>query len=228
MCTWRCNWVSCHPLRVFGVLLKHQLVKYSVSKWVLKSSLKSFDTNTIFTVTRQSYYFCFYCITKGCRLVYCILLFTAYPFLFFLQRLKLHGYHLTFRWLKVLKCRAKFGFRFLRKLLCFSSDPMIYCIGTPRKGILCIQRKHIKCPRIRFGVRKCVLLQYMEGSNPRKWVVTWWRHQMEIFSSLLDFCAENSPVAGEFPAQRPVTRSFDVFLILKKPSGVNIENKIFV
>ena len=40
---------------------------------------------------------------------------------------------------------------------------------------------------------------------------TWWRHQMETFSALLAICAENSPVPGEFPAQRPVTRSFDVF-----------------
>ena len=40
---------------------------------------------------------------------------------------------------------------------------------------------------------------------------TWWRHQMETFSALLTLCAGNSPVPGEFPAQRPVTRSFDVF-----------------
>ena len=33
----------------------------------------------------------------------------------------------------------------------------------------------------------------------------WWRHQMETFSALLAFCAGNSPVIGEFPAQRPVT-----------------------
>ena len=47
----------------------------------------------------------------------------------------------------------------------------------------------------------------------------WWRHQMEIFSALLAICAGNSPVTGEFPAQRPVTRSFDfVFdLRLNKP-----------
>ena len=38
---------------------------------------------------------------------------------------------------------------------------------------------------------------------------TWWRHQMETFSALLAICAGNSPVSGEFPAQRPVTRSFD-------------------
>ena len=42
---------------------------------------------------------------------------------------------------------------------------------------------------------------------------SWWRHQMETFSALLALCAGNSPVTGEFPTQRPVTRSFDVSLI---------------
>ena len=37
---------------------------------------------------------------------------------------------------------------------------------------------------------------------------------METFSALLAFCAGNSPVTGEFPTQRPVTRSFDVFFDL--------------
>ena len=36
---------------------------------------------------------------------------------------------------------------------------------------------------------------------------------METFSALLAICTGNSPVPGEFPAQRPVTRSFDVFFI---------------
>ena len=45
--------------------------------------------------------------------------------------------------------------------------------------------------------------------------VTWWRHQMETFYALLAFCAGNSPVPGEFPAQRPVTRSFGVFFNLR-------------
>ena len=42
-------------------------------------------------------------------------------------------------------------------------------------------------------------------------IIAWWRHQNEIFSGLLALCAGNSPVTGEFPAQRPVTRSFDIF-----------------
>ena len=40
------------------------------------------------------------------------------------------------------------------------------------------------------------------------------RHQMETFSVLLALCAGNSPVTSEFPLQRPVTRSFDVFFDL--------------
>ena len=43
----------------------------------------------------------------------------------------------------------------------------------------------------------------------------WWSHQMETFSALLAICKGNSPVAGEFPAQRPVTRSFDIFFDLQ-------------
>ena len=36
---------------------------------------------------------------------------------------------------------------------------------------------------------------------------------MDTFSALLAICAGNSPVTGECPAQRPVTRSFDVFYL---------------
>ena len=43
---------------------------------------------------------------------------------------------------------------------------------------------------------------------------SWWRHQMETLSALLAICAGNSPVTGEFPAQRSVMRSFDVFFDL--------------
>ena len=38
---------------------------------------------------------------------------------------------------------------------------------------------------------------------------------METFSALLSICAGNSPVIGEFPAQRPVTLGFDVFFDLR-------------
>ena len=45
--------------------------------------------------------------------------------------------------------------------------------------------------------------------------IAWWRHQVETFSALMAICAGNSSVTGEFPTQRPVTRSFDVFFDLR-------------
>ena len=35
------------------------------------------------------------------------------------------------------------------------------------------------------------------------------------FSALLAFCTGNSPVSGEFPAQRPVTRSFNILFYMR-------------
>ena len=51
-------------------------------------------------------------------------------------------------------------------------------------------------------------------ASKRPYIYPWWRHQMETFTTLLALCAGNSPVTGEFPAQRPVRRSFDVFFHL--------------
>ena len=50
--------------------------------------------------------------------------------------------------------------------------------------------------------------------NIRIIFLSWRRHEMETFSALLALCAGNSPVTGEFPAQRPVTGSFDAFVVL--------------
>ena len=54
----------------------------------------------------------------------------------------------------------------------------------------------------------------------KTWAYSWWRHQMETFSALLAIRAGNSPVSGEFPTQRPVTRSFDVFSDLRLNKGL--------
>ena len=69
------------------------------------------------------------------------------------------------------------------------------------------QRNHL----LRFSpwiTVRCLASQ-SNGQGP------WWRHSMETFSALLAFCAGNSPVTGELPSQRPVTRSFDVFFYLR-------------
>ena len=71
----------------------------------------------------------------------------------------------------------------------------------------------------------CILSIHKNQSDPCQYhpqpTQSWWRHLMETSSALLDICAGNSPVPGEFHAQRPVTRSFDVFfdLRLKKQSS---------
>ena len=74
-----------------------------------------------------------------------------------------------------------------------------------------------------FLVGFCITAQFIYHRNPflhyprhssTRFLTPWWRHQMETFSALLAICAGNSPVTGEFPAQRPVTRSFDVFFHL--------------
>ena len=58
-------------------------------------------------------------------------------------------------------------------------------------------------------------------SGSRNPVSAWWRHQMETFSALLIICAGNSPVTGEFPAQRPVMWSFDIFFYLRLNKRLN-------
>ena len=55
---------------------------------------------------------------------------------------------------------------------------------------------------------------FLWGQNTRPYP-NLWRHQMETFSALLAICTGNSPGIGEFPAQRTVTRSFDVFFDLR-------------
>ena len=59
----------------------------------------------------------------------------------------------------------------------------------------------LRCCSCMFGIQLHACISH----------VAWWRHQMETFSASLALCAGNSPVTSEFPAQRPVTRSFDVF-----------------
>ena len=73
-----------------------------------------------------------------------------------------------------------------------------------------------KCSRYQFieWVWKIHLQTYFHISMDQRGN-PWWRHQMETFSDLLAICAGNSPVTGEFPAQRPVTRSFGVFFDLR-------------
>ena len=48
---------------------------------------------------------------------------------------------------------------------------------------------------------------------------------METFSALLAVCAGNSPVPGEFPSKRPVTRGFDVSFDLRWNKRLSTQSK---
>ena len=60
-------------------------------------------------------------------------------------------------------------------------------------------------PQYMNPVFGCLIHHYIYTHNQCD---AWWRHQMETFSALpvLALCAGNSPMTGEFPAQRSVTR----------------------
>ena len=83
------------------------------------------------------------------------------------------------------------------------------CYRPPLRSI----DSDVKCERYGWdmAIEKCYasIIQVI-------WVFArpWWRHEMEILSTLLAICAGNSPASCEFPAQRPVTWSFGVFFDL--------------
>ena len=120
-------------------------------------------------------------------------------------------------------------------LLCESC----WCPPTPGDTLIPFQScqvtaTHLKtwCPQISFTDTKelCWLDLKLEDQDSYHMTTraicstaAWWRHQMKTFSAFLALCVGNSLVTDEFPSQRPVTRSFDVFfdLCLKKNGWVN-------
>ena len=102
-----------------------------------------------------------------------------------------------------------------------SKKTLAIVMKTPQKSYLSkgkveslffVDSKFNRCRWVAFLniVLECIAL----ASHTTGCLSTWWRHQMETFSASLVICAGNSPVPGEFPAQRLGTRSFDVFFDL--------------
>ena len=119
--------------------------------------------------------------------------------------------------------------------MCWISYPNRKCIirkCTRRKELISISTT-VVCKSRQVISNRNLDIQYMEDNRGvtshndgyccgsenwgdiLEWDYPWWRHQMETFSALLALCAGNSPVTGEFPSQRPVTRNFDVFFDLR-------------
>ena len=93
--------------------------------------------------------------------------------------------------------------------LALQNDMLSIYFNTTRYNLIIYinpASRYITFPVIYFISGATVSLVYF--------IAPWWRHQMETYSALLAICAGNSPVTGEFPAQRPVTRSFNVFFDL--------------
>ena len=112
-------------------------------------------------------------------------------------------------------------------LTCFCA--LCFCVVII-KNSLCIRNHSL--PAFPSKLCHCCggngIVAPMQWRNNPQEIATWWRHQRETFSALLAICAGNSPVTVEFPAQRPVTRSFEVFFDLhrnnrsSKPSWASV------
>ena len=90
---------------------------------------------------------------------------------------------------------------------------MILCTAYARGQIWGTHNLPIDKPSGKHGETLPQIYEYFVNGSAVNF--SWWRHQMETFSALLAICAGNSPVPGEFPTQRPVTRSFDVYFDLR-------------
>ena len=102
----------------------------------------------------------------------------------------------------------------------FRWDGGLYCWAT---SLYAVRRLNVNSREVSTVYRYSVALKF-DGCPYRTFSVCpiqvyfkslRWRHQMETFSALLAICPGNSPITGEFPTQRPVTRSFDVFFDLR-------------
>ena len=106
------------------------------------------------------------------------------------------------------KCRA--GIDLPHQCVVDSYKPA-YSIPWLRAGLVFIWNIPFQRQKASSLIMRTVSLQ---GPQPSFVTPTWRCHQMETFSMLLAICAGNLPVTGKFPAQRPVTRSVDVFFDL--------------
>ena len=101
-------------------------------------------------------------------------------------------------------------------IVCLMAVTQYVCCAILFMWLLCRSRKRVSIVVVDSLVPILQPLRWrrLGGASqrcPALWFTSAWRrHQMETFSALLAICAGNSPVTGEFPPQRPMTRSFDV------------------
>ena len=100
----------------------------------------------------------------------------------------------------------------------------ITIIITIKNNTTIIQRSHQSAHPSNFPCSHIWLQSLLSDDCPAAhWLansvenhgISWWRHQLGIFSTLPALCEGNLPVTGGFPSQRPVARSFDVLFYLR-------------
>ena len=115
----------------------------------------------------------------------------------------------------------RYPFGFITMLVSESKKPQICaCFSTKASIVRMKVKSYLRLQSIPVLNGLVILVQTVQSLRCLSGSVcclewSWWRHQMEAFSALLALCTGNSPVTGEFPSQRPVTRSFDVFFDLR-------------
>ena len=98
------------------------------------------------------------------------------------------------------------------ELFCTISAKLIYCMAKTKLNYT-YKFPTMTLRPLELGPIYCPVEILQITARRLKMNYSCWRHQMETFSALLAISAGNSPVPGEFPAQRPVTRSFDFFYL---------------
>ena len=116
----------------------------------------------------------------------------------------------------------KIGYVFGVRHSCMKLDRVPFFRSVPWKQILETHSGNNLNPIFQYSKTRShawlILIGYDTARNRK---ISWWRHQVEAFSALLVLCAGNSPVTGEFPTQRAVTRTFDVFFELRLNKQLN-------
>ena len=114
----------------------------------------------------------------------------------------------------------------VRNFICYSLKPESFHVVMTSSGVTS-DDKVGSITTLGVTHSSCNIFSCPQTRQLCLWIdgISWWRHQMETFFALLALFAGNSPVTGEFPSQRPVTRSFNVFFDLGLTKRLSKQSK---
>ena len=124
------------------------------------------------------------------------------------------------------KLKQRWTHIMLQKIACLVEKGNIlihHWLISPITWVWCVRRGHSYYPVFACNNYPLVNATFAQGTSAN--FVTWWCHQMETLSAWLALGESNSPITGEFPSQRPVKRSFDVFFDLRLNKRLSIQSR---